>query len=263
MFSRTFKLLISINLLSAQAAGAIVLLCVPSARANDRILQLAEPFYEIFFDGPLQSQGTRSVVGASIVGLRLAGPAHPFEPQAIRVLLGDDLPKPDVLCAKFLSRDGRYFAHGQYKLAGVSDPAPLLDFHTRYHQQLTGYVTTDFAMLAVAGKSCYDLEGSQLFVVFNGDETNARQLIVQLSAGDARVHAQLWRDDVAVGSAVLCDRPASGPTVGYTAECALPLPTPFHAGRYQLSIGETGSAGEVEVKVYSVVLTTVGKEGPK
>jgi hypothetical protein len=199
-----------------------------------------EPFYEAFADAP-SPEASRNIVGASIVGLRLDGPSHPFDPQAVRILFGDGLPKPDLLCARFLSRDGRYFARGQYKVAGVSGPAPLLDFNTRYRQQLGGYLTTDFATFAVAGKSCDDPKGSQLFVVDNGGPTDARQLVVQIRAGDARMHAQLGRDNVAVGPAVLCGRPANGPTVGYTVECSLPMPVPFHEGRYQLSIGETGS----------------------
>jgi len=253
MFSWTFKLL---------SAVQIGLLCIASAQANDQILPLAEPFYEAFADAP-SPEASRNIVGASIVGLRLDGPAHPFDPQAIRILFGDGLPKPDLLCARFLSRDGRYFARGQYKVVGVSGPAPLLDFNTRYRQQLGGYLTTDLATFAVAGKSCDDPKGSQLFVVDNGGPTEARQLVVQIRAGEERMHAQLGRDNVAVGPAILCGRPASGPTVGYTVECSLPMPAPFHEGRYQLSIGETGSAGEVVITTYSVVLATVGRDGPK
>jgi hypothetical protein len=262
MFLKRFKHYILINLLSAQAAVAIVLLCVPSAQSNDKVLSLMEPFYEAFADAP-SPESSRSIVGASIVGLRLDGQAHPFDPQAVRILFGDGLPKPDLLCARFLSRDGRYFARGQYKVAGVSGPAPLLDFQTRYRQQLAGYLTTDFGMFALAGKSCDDPKGSQLFVVDNGGPTDARQLVVQIRAGDARMYAQLGRDNVAVGPAVLCRRPADGPTVGYTVECSLPLPAPFLAGRYQLSIAEIGTGGERVTTTYSVVLATVGRDGPK
>lgn len=262
MYSKTFKRHLLRSLLSTRVAIATGLLCVSNARANEQILQLAEPFYEAFLDSP-PPPPTRGVVGAAIVGLRLDGPGHPFEPRAVRILLGDISPRPDLLCAKFLSRDGRYFARGKYKLTGVNDPAPLLDFHTRYQQQLKEYATTDFAMFAVSGKSCDELKGAQLFVVHDGKASDARKLLVQIRAGDARVHAQLGRDNSAVGPAVLCERPANGPTVAYTAECALPLPTPFQAGRYQLSIGETGSGGEMVVKTYFLVLATAGKDESK
>jgi hypothetical protein len=261
MISRTFERLFSTNILSAVAAVSIGLLCVRCAQAND-VLSLAEPFYEAFADAP-SSEASRSIVGASIIGLRLDGPAHLFDPQAIRILFGDGLPKPDLLCARFLSRDGRYFARGQYKVVGVGDPAPRLDFQTHYRRQLAGYLTTDFGMFAVAGKSCDDPRGSLLFVVDNGGPEDVHQLVVQIRAGDARMYGQLGRDNVAVGPAVLCRRPAEGPTVGYTVECSLPLPAPFLAGRYQLSIAEIGTGGERVTTTYSVVLATIGRDAPK
>src|SRR5262249_44932883 len=130
------------------------------ALAEDHLLQLVEPFFEAFFDGTPQSWGTRGVVGASIVGLRLDEQARPFNPRSVRILLGENAPRPQLLCARFLSRDGRYFARGRYKLTDTNDPAPLLDFKTRYGQQLKGYSTTDLAMLAVAGESCDELKTS-------------------------------------------------------------------------------------------------------
>jgi hypothetical protein len=261
VFSGPFKLLSSMNVVAVKAVVAIGLLIVPNARASGQTLQLAEPLQEIFLDGLPRSRGTRSIGGAFLVGLRLDGRAHRFEPKAVRILLGDNVPKPDLLCVRILSRDGRYAARGQYKLAVASDPTPLLDFPTRYLERLKDYMTTDFAMIAVSGKSCDNLKQSHLFVVADGDATNARQLIVQLHTGDEPARVQLGRDNDLLGPAVPCDRPANGPTLGYTAECALRLPTGFHAGGYQLSIRETGSGGETTIKTYSLVLPTfAGRE---
>src|SRR5262245_55645009 len=255
MFSRTLKDLFCFKQAITLPTFTICLLGLSGALAENYFLQLVEPFFEAFFDGTPQSWGTRGVVGASIVGLRLDEQARPFDPRSVRILLGDNSPKPQLLCARFLSRDGRYFARGRYKLTDTNDPAPLLDFQTRFGQQLKDYSTTDFAMLAVAGDSCDELRTSQLFVVHNGDGKNVRELIVLVRAGDARLHAQLSRNNAAVGPSVLCAPPTNGPMVGYTNECALPLPTPLESGSYQLSIGETGSNGEIVVSTYLVVLT--------
>jgi hypothetical protein len=240
-----------------QLALATVLLCTSGGRADDQVLQLVQPFYEAFLDSP-PTPPTRGVVGAEVIGLRLGSADHSFEPAAIRILLSDGVPKPEQICAKFFTRDGRYFARGQYKLTGVTTPTPRVDFQTHYHRQLADYKAADFAMIALSDASCDQSKGAQLFVVDDGGAGNKKNLVVQIRAGDARVHAQLGRNNAAVSPVVLCKAPPDGPRIGFSAECTIELPVPFHAGLYQLSIGETATGGEMVVKTYSIVLAAAG-----
>jgi hypothetical protein len=237
---------------------AMSFLCVPPACANDQILALAEPLQESFLEGAPRSRGTRGIVGSFIAGLRLDDPVRPFDPQALRILLGDGASQLDRLCVRVATRDGRYVARAQYRLTSLRGPAPLLDFHSRYIERLKGYTTKDFVMIGVAGSSCEDLKNSQLFVVVDGDATNARRLIVQLHAGEAPVRARLRLSSAAIEPDAPCE-PAAAETAAFSAECALRLPTPVRAGVYQLSISETKPEGETAIRTYSLALPALGE----
>jgi hypothetical protein len=231
-----------------------------SVWAEDKVLPLTDDsaFKETFYDMPPTAE-RGILVGASIAGLRVDGPPRNFDPAAIHLLIGDKPDPKETLCVKILSRDGRYSAQARYRVTAEGGPAPLIEFKTRYAKELKAYSASDMAISAQAAKSCTDMKSSRLLAADMGSASSDKKLVVQLSAGDARVRAQLGQDMKPLGPAIVCEPPASGARIGFTAECRLPLPETLKAGNYQLSIGETGSSGEIAVKTYSIVLYQMGR----
>lgn len=230
------------------------------AWAEDKVLPLAEAgaFKETFYDTPPTAQ--RGIfVGASIVGLRVDGPPRNFDPAAVHLLIGDKPDPSDTLCVKIVSRDGRYSAQARYRIAAEGGPAPLIEFKTRYAKELMAYSASDMAISAQAAKTCTDMKSSRLLAADMGGAAFDKKLVVQLSAGDARVRAQLGQDMKPLGPAVVCEPPASGARIGFTAECRLAFPETLKPGNYQLSIGETGSSGEIAVRTYPIILYQMGR----
>ena len=219
---------------------------------HGQTLSLADPnsFQEILLDQPPTSRGI--IVGASIVGIRLDGPARKYDPQDVRVVLGGEQPN-DLLCVRFLSRDGRYSAQGRYKLGQATPADPVLEVKTAFEKQLAGYRTSDIAILAQSAKACDATKNSNLFAVDLG-ASDSGDLIVQLNAGDARVRAQIGQNNAAVSDPVVCIPPAGEVHTGFTQECRLHLRGAVKPGLYQLSIGETASTGEIAVKTYGLTL---------
>ena len=193
--------------------------------------------------------------GAVVVGVRLDGPDTPFNPAALRVRLGKAAPASDErLCLRVISRDGRYSAKAQYPAAGAADPAPILEFNTAYKAVLGAYSNHDVAAYAFRALRC-DGPGEVQYVASQLTPNPAgRNLLVQIRAGEARVRAQLSQGKEPVGDAVLCERYASGPTVGFTAQCQIKLPDSVKSGQYQLNVGETSSTGDIKVKTYPLAL---------
>jgi hypothetical protein len=244
---------------SARPASALVLVCLvlPAAPAfaADEILQLsdAKAFYETYLDGPVTQRGG-AVVGATVVGVRLAGPAAAFKPEQIRVPLGHGVARPESLCLRMLSRDGRYFARGQYRIAASAADAPRITFNSSYKDKLSAYQAADVAVSFTAGgKTCDERKPGQLFAAALDVAEAPDKLVLQVRAGDARVRAQLGQNNKAIGEAVLCEK-RSGPAIGFTHECALALPKPLAIGAYQLSVGETATAGDIAVKTFALIL---------
>ena len=230
-------------------------LALHAARAADDVLQLtdAKAFYETFLDGPVTQRGG-AVVGASIVGLRLVPTSAVFQPEQIRVPLGHGLVRPETLCLRMLSRDGRYFARGQYRTAGIAADTPRIAFTSSYKDKLAAYQAGDVAVAFMAGaKTCDERKGGQLFAAALGATDAPEKLLLQVRAGDARIRAQLGQNNKPIGESVLCDK-RNGPASGFTHECALALPKPLATGTYQLSLGETASGGEIAVKTFTLVL---------
>jgi hypothetical protein len=235
------------------AAGCVALLQVAPAMCADQVLQLADDksFYESYLDTPPVTRGR--VVGATIVGLRLQGATTAFRPGDLRIALGRGT-RPEILCLRVLSRDGRYFARAQYRTAGISDDEPRVDFRSSYQDKLAAYGSGDIAVSVVgADKACDERKAGQ-FLAATLERTDAPEgLVIQVRAGDARIRAQLGRNNAAIGAAVLCDKRA-GPAIGFTHECAIALPKPLSPGVYQLSLGETAASGEIAVKTHTLLL---------
>ncbi|UYO55605.1 hypothetical protein [Rhodopseudomonas palustris] len=237
-------------------AGLLLQLC--PALAIDDVLQLADSksFYETYLDGPIQQRGG-AVVGVTVVGVRLDSGEPTFQPEQIRVPLGHGASRPESLCLRMLSRDGRYFARGQYRTSGMAADSPRLDFRSTYNSKLAAYQSGDVAVIFTAGsKTCDDRNAAQLFVAVVGSGRSGERLMVQVRAGGARIRAQLGLNDKAIGSAVLCEK-GPGPTVGFSHECAIDLPKYLPTDNYQLSIGETGAAGSILVKTFTLFLARV------
>lgn len=222
--------------------------------AQGNLLQLAGEgaFREMLLDAPPPpSRG--ALVGASIVGVRLDGPPSDFDPKGVRVLLGQGHAVKDLLCVRFISRDGRYSAQARYRLVSGVGPIPVLETKTSYEKQLAGYRSTDMAIMARSARSCDDSKGGDLFAVVLGPTSNS-PLVVLINGGDARVRAQLGQNNNAVTQAVVCTPVMGQVRVGFTQECRLNLPSNFEPGSYQLSIGETASTGEISVHTYGLTL---------
>ena len=236
--------------LSAAFAGAAAVAFAQQAG----VLKLQEQsFAEAYLDQP--PGPTRAlVVGAVVVGVRLDGPDTPFNPAALRVRLGKSTPASDErLCLRVISRDGRYSAKAQYA-ANTQEPAPILEFNTAYKAVLAGYSNRDVATNAFRAQRC-DGPGDVQYVASQLTPNPAgRTLLVQIRAGEARVRAQLSQGKDPVGDAILCERYASGPTVGFTAQCQIKLPDTVKSGQYQLNVGETSSSGDIKVKTYPLAL---------
>src|SRR5262249_26892802 len=118
--------------------GPVIGLCIATfalgsgVRAQNSLLKLADAtaFREMFLDvPPPPSRGL--LIGATIAGLRIDGPARDFgsdfDPKAVRVMLGDGDPTRQFLCVRFISRDGHYSALARYKLVPDAGPAPMLE----------------------------------------------------------------------------------------------------------------------------------------
>lgn len=214
--------------------------------AQEAQLPLAGPnaFQEAFSDTPTSSRAT--FVGATLVGVQFNPGDATFDPGKLRVHISGQ-PENANLCLKALSRDGKYSAQARYRLLQKAGSAPSLEFKTKYRDILTKYSSHDIALQAYVATSCNDMQGADLFVVDNG--RSDQQIVAQVRAGDARLRAQLGQAGKPVSPLILCTQPA-GPTVGYTAECKIPIDAIEQDGKYQLSIGETRSDGSVNVKVY-------------
>jgi hypothetical protein len=225
-----------------------------NALAENDVLQLAAgtSLYEAYLESPPPlTRG--ATVGAAIIGIRLADESSSFNPEEIRAQLGRE--RPEQLCLKIISRDGRYFARARYRTEGVSAEAPRLAFQSSYGQKLESYGSSDIAVSLMAASKVCDERGNRAFVATAlGPKSSRQRLLVQLRAGDARVRAQLGKDNVALGSPVLCEK-TPAPAIAFTHQCALDLPAPLAPSTYQLSIGETGARGEINVKTYAVVLS--------
>ena len=234
------------------AAIAVATMWSAMGTAQDAKLALADSdgFQEMMLDQAPKTRGM--VVGASIVGLRFDSPARRYDPREIRVALGR-APSNDLLCVKFLSRDGRYSAQGRYKLGPTTPADPVLEVKTSFEKQLGGYNTTDMAILAQTAKSCDGARNANLFAVDLGS-SNSGEIVVQLNAGDGRVRAQLGQNNSAVSDAAVCAPVAGEVRAGFTQDCRLHPRTELKPGLYQLSIGETASTGEIVVKTYGLTL---------
>ena len=242
---------------SAGSALAIVvsancLICSDAVAENATLLLAggATAFEETYLDAPPPSS-RGALLGVSIVGVRLDGPAREFNPNAVRAMLGDGDNARPFLCVRFISRDGRYSARARYKLAAGTDPTPLLEIRTEYGQQLSGYSFSDIAIVASSAKTCENPKDGSFFAVAPGAAVNS-QLVVLIS-GDARVQAQLRQSNKPIVPPVVCS-PVAGVRIGFTQECRFDLPPTAASGVYQLSVGETATSGEISVKTHSLVL---------
>ncbi|MDE2363259.1 MAG: hypothetical protein KGM42_11325 [Hyphomicrobiales bacterium] len=216
-------------------------------------LQDANAFVESYLDQPPNaSRGI--IVGATIVGVRLEGPDMPFNPGAVRVRLGArPAGAKDALCLRVISRDGRYAARAQYS-DEAPVPAPVVEFRTAYQQVLAAYSNRDVAAQAFRAPNCTGAGVAQFVASQLTPTLSGSALVIQIRAGEARVRAQLAQGANPVGDAVLCERYASGPTVGYTAQCEIKLPSGVKSGEYQIIIGETSSSGDIRTKSYPLAL---------
>ncbi len=226
------------------------------ASAQTAMLPLADAdsFREMMLDKPASTRGI--LVGASIVGIRLDGPARRYDPKEVRVALGS-VPANEMLCVRFISRDGRYSAQGRYKLSAETPPNPVLEVKSSYEKQLGGYKTTDMAILAQSAKTCEGPKNANLFAVDLG-ASQADDILVQINAGDARVRAQLGQNNAAVSDPVVCTPLADDVRAGFTQDCRLRPRNTWKPGVYQLSIGETASTGEISVKTFGLTLYRSG-----
>ncbi|MGY3698657.1 hypothetical protein ACVIGA_008799 [Bradyrhizobium sp. USDA 3240] len=235
-----------------------------SERVAGQSLSLSGPtnFYEAYLDEP-QTRTRAGLVGHVIVGIRLGDIPQPFLARDIAVHTGQHQDGLENVCLRFLSRDGRYFARGVYGLAPNSGPSSLVKFHTQYANRLDAYATNDIAISAFYSNDCNESTAGYRFATSQDASANAESVVVQLRAGDARLTAQLGRNNAPSGIAVLCHpTTTTGPTIGFTHECVLPFPASTTSGVYELRIGETGSDGGIKVKTYSMVLQS-RTEGPQ
>jgi hypothetical protein len=237
--------LLEIQLQSAHAESPAAMLHLPEPSA----------FYEAFLDQPPQFRSPGSIVGVTIVGIRFDGPVTPFNPAILRVRVGDSAARSEGrLCLRVISRDGRYFARSQYNVGSGTEPMPLVEYHTAYGKILADYSNRDVAVSVFKSINCNDQTNAEFVAAQLTPNVTANELLVQIRAGEARVRAQLVRDNTPVTQQVLCTRLETGPTVGFSSQCAIKLPAGFKSGRYDLSIGETASTGEIKVTTYSIFL---------
>ena len=234
------------------SVGLTSLAVVPGALAQGAVLPLAEgpaAFREMLLDtAPSAMRG--ALVGVSIVGVRIDAPAREFDPKAVRVMLGDGDNGRDFLCVRYISRDGRYSAQARYKLSAGMNPSC-----GRPEQPMArnskAMVSTTWRSWPSATTCDKPKEGS-LFAVVPSEAAGA-ELVVMIAGEDARVRAQLGQNNKAVTAAVVCS-PAAVVRVGFTQECRIPLPPTLVSGKYQISIGETATTGEISVKTHPLVL---------
>lgn len=241
----------------------LILLAVSSyigceARAAEAILPLdgASAFHESFVEASPTS-ARAATVGATIVGARIEGGPQPFLAALPEVALGGT-DRRDLLCVRFLSRDGRYAAQARYRIAAATNPKTAIDYKTDYRAELSAYASSDMAVIARVGRSCESAKDLSIVPVSFGG-AGGKEVVLQVSAGDARVRAQFGLNNQPLGEPVLCAPPTHGPAIGFTAECRLPIPGETHGDRYQISIGETGSGGGIAVRTYTIILPAVAK----
>jgi hypothetical protein len=260
MFRRTFLLYASGMVANLSCLLGFFDMQLPSAHAESlsAILRLPGPsaFYEAFLDQPPPSwRSPGLIVGATIVGLRFDEPTGRFNPAILRVRLGETTPRSEgTLCLRVISRDGRYFARSQYNVVSGTTPTPLVEYPTLRAKILADYSDRDVAVSAFKSANCNDQNSIEFLAAQLTPSVSAKQLFVQIRAGEARVRAQLTRDNAPVTQLVLCNLLADGPTVGFSSECSIKLPDGLKSGNYELWLGETTSSGEIEFKSYSVFL---------
>ncbi|MCJ2025145.1 hypothetical protein [Methylobacterium sp. J-067] len=196
-------------------------------------------------------------MGATLVGARIEGVPQQFLATRPEVALGGT-DRRDILCVRVLSRDGRYAAQARYRIVAATDPKAAIDYRTDYRTELSAYASSDMAVIARVGRSCESAKDLSIVPVSFGG-SGGKEVVLQVSAGDARVRAQFGLNNQPLGEAVLCAPPARGPAIGFTAECRLPIPSASHDDRYQLSIGETGSGGGIAVRTYAIILPAAAK----
>ena len=239
-------------------AWAVLVAATPAAAQSAGVLKLSAPedFREAYLDTPPIAGKSRGlVVGATIVGLRIDGPAARFDPQGIRVALGPSVSGASQICVRVISRDGRYSARARYAVAAGVGAEPVLETRTGYANELSGYKSTDMAIAVRSANSCDDVKSATIYAVDMGAGP-AKQLVVQLNAGEARTRAVIAKDKTQVTDAVLCQPLEFG--VGFSHECRLELPESVASGQYQLNIGETSSTGEISVRSYGLALYKAG-----
>jgi hypothetical protein len=247
------------------AALAIVGAGVCAAFGADGVLPLVNrsAFYEVYLDDPPSPATRAGTVGAVIVGMRLDTGPTKFSPDHLRILLGSAKLDRGTLCLKIISRDGKYFARGLYRLEDTNGVVITPEFPSKYANRISDYDVADVAVSAVRSPSCDDVKDADYVPVVYDTRMPAPKLVVQLRAGDARLRAQIGSErNETFGPAVLCSPLIDGPTIGFTTECALPLPDNLSGGAIKLSIGETGARGEIVVKTYPVRLRRLGGARP-
>jgi hypothetical protein len=158
------------------------------------------------------------------------------------------------LCVFVRSRDGRYFAKGYYFPLGATGPEPLVEYRSDYSKELGGYSNRDIAVSAFKSATCNEQEEPEFVVTKLTPMTDAKQLVIHIRAGEARVRAQVKRKGKPITREILCEPFHDASTVGFTGECSVKLPVGLKSGNYQLSIGETTSSGEIQYKIYALFL---------
>jgi hypothetical protein len=256
----TLRQPISTSFASVTIAIALIIIGL-GKEVRGQVLSLTDPkgFYETYLDTPPLSIPRSRYVGPIIVGIRMGGEVKQFQPGSVRVLLGSQYKDFKEVCIRILSRDGRYFARGLYRVDVGSGPTPQFEFHTSFQKQLSEYATNDMAIYAVDGVQCNEASAKYYFSIAHNAIGTSQRVTIQVRAGDARVHAQFGVDNAPIGSAVLCEKVVMGPTVGFTHECVLNFKDEAGEGVYQLNIGETSSDGSIELKRYSVILDKSSK----
>ena len=233
----------------------------PTARAEDNVLPLMtdEPksFETYLGSAPPSGATLGNSVGAVIVGARVGQAKSAFEPQSMRMLLGPQFANLNQICVKILSKDGRYFAQGRYKVEPSSGQTPTIAFSTKYAEVLAGYAAMDIATYVTPSQSCKDREPLYLVNYTSADAHGP--LVLQLRAGEARVHVQMGRNDNPVGPVKICEK-VKAPSVGFTHECIVEFKDDIESGSYQLAVGETDSDGKLVTVIYTIIIPGASKK---
>ena len=159
------------------------------------------------------------VSGRVITGISLSGDL--LEEKSFFSILTPEPKSPFKVCVQILSRDGRYWAENEFFIDGGPSDVSLLEYPSKFQEQLTEYPATDLAVLTQEGRC--DNKGKALISGWHTKKYNtAKSAWIYLNTARTDAFASGYYGNK-WGETILCERIETGKRTGYDSICKLSL----------------------------------------